>query len=421
MMKCVPITDVYAREILDSRGNPTVEVEVLAGDQFIGRAMVPSGASTGQFEAVELRDKDQRYGGKGVRRAVEHVNTILAQEIIGMNVFHQREIDNILQKKDGTPNKSQMGANAILGISMAVARAAAKAMGVPLYRYLGGAMSHRLPMPMMNILNGGKHADNSVDIQEMMIVPIGATNVKEALQMCAEVYHCLKKLLAERKMQTAVGDEGGFAPDFENAKDALRLILASIERAGYEASKDIALALDVAASELYNREFRKYVFEGETRSSEEMIDYFSSLVEEFPIISIEDPLDEEDWDGWELLTTRIGQEVSLVGDDLFVTNTARLTKGIEGNVANAILIKPNQIGTVTETVDAIRMAKKAGYRSIVSHRSGDTEDPFIADLAVALDTGWIKTGAPCRGERTAKYNRLIRIEEMEKMNTFGEK
>ena len=421
MMKCVPITDVYAREILDSRGNPTVEVEVLAGDQFIGRAMVPSGASTGQFEAVELRDKDQRYGGKGVRRAVEHVNTILAQEIIGMNVFHQREIDNILQKKDGTPNKSQMGANAILGISMAVARAAAKAMGVPLYRYLGGTMSHRLPMPMMNILNGGKHADNSVDIQEMMIVPIGATNVKEALQMCAEVYHCLKKLLAERKMQTAVGDEGGFAPDFENAKDALRLILAAIERAGYEASNDIALALDVAASELYNREFRKYVFEGETRSSEEMIDYFSSLVEEFPIISIEDPLDEEDWDGWELLTTRIGQEVSLVGDDLFVTNTARLTKGIEGNVANAILIKPNQIGTVTETVDAIRMAKKAGYRSIVSHRSGDTEDPFIADLAVALDTGWIKTGAPCRGERTAKYNRLIRIEEMEKMNTFGEK
>lgn len=421
MMKCVPITDVYAREILDSRGNPTVEVEVLAGDQFIGRAMVPSGASTGQFEAVELRDKDQRYGGKGVRRAVEHVNTILAQEIIGMNVFHQREIDNILQKKDGTPNKSQMGANAILGISMAVARAAAKAMGVPLYRYLGGAMSHRLPMPMMNILNGGKHADNSVDIQEMMIVPIGATNVKEALQMCAEVYHCLRKLLAERKMQTAVGDEGGFAPDFENAKDALRLILAAIERAGYEASEDIALALDVAASELYNREFRKYVFEGETRSSEEMIDYFSSLVEEFPIISIEDPLDEEDWDGWELLTTRIGQEVSLVGDDLFVTNTTRLTKGIEGNVANAILIKPNQIGTVTETADAIRMAEKAGYRSIVSHRSGDTEDPFIADLAVALDTGWIKTGAPCRGERTAKYNRLIRIEEMEKMNTFGEK
>ena len=419
MMKYIPIVDVFAREVLDSRGNPTVEVEVLAGEDIVGRAMVPSGASTGQFEAVELRDKDERYGGKGVRRAVEHVNTILAQEIIGMNVLNQREIDEILMKKDGTPNKSQMGANAILGISLAVARAAAKALKMPLHRYLGGAMSCCLPMPMMNILNGGKHADNSVDIQEMMIVPVGAPDIKEAIRMCTEVYHQLKRLLNEKGLQTAVGDEGGFAPDFANAKDALRVIMAAIEKAGYKPGRDVAFALDVAASELYNREFKKYVFEGETRTSEEMIDYFAELVEEFPIVSIEDPLDEEDWDGWELITTRIGQEVSLVGDDLFVTNTARLSKGIAGNVANAILIKPNQIGTLSETIDAVEMAKNAGYKAIISHRSGETEDTFIADLAVGLCAGWIKTGAPCRGERTAKYNQLMRIGEMEKMSFFG--
>ncbi len=419
MMQYIPIIDVYAREILDSRGNPTVEVEVLAGENFVGRAIVPSGASTGQFEAVELRDKDERYNGKGVRRAVEHVNTILAQEIIGMNVLNQREIDQILLKKDGTPNKSQMGANAILGISLAVARTAAMALNMPLHRYLGGTFAHRLPMPMMNILNGGKHADNSVDIQEMMIVPVGAPNMKEAVRMCAEVYHQLKRLLKEKGLQTAVGDEGGFAPDYENAKDALRDILAAVGNAGYQPGKDIALALDVAASELYNREFKKYVFEGETRSSEEMIDYFAELVEEFPIVSIEDPLDEEDWDGWELLTTRLGRDVSLVGDDLFVTNTARLSKGIAGNVANAILIKLNQIGTLTETIEAVEMAKNAGYKAIISHRSGESEDTFIADLSVALSTGLIKTGAPCRGERTAKYNQLLRIEEMEKTSIYG--
>jgi len=421
MMKYIPIVDVYAREVLDSRGNPTVEVEVLVGEDIVGCAIVPSGASTGQYEAVELRDKDERYNGKGVRRAVEHVNTILAQEIIGMNVLNQQEIDRILIKKDGTSNKAQMGANAILGISLAVAKAAAKALKLPLHRYLGGTISCHLPMPMMNILNGGKHADNSVDIQEMMIVPIGARDMKEAVRICTEVYHQLKAILKEKGLQTAVGDEGGFAPDFSNAKDALRVILAATEKAGYKAGKDIALALDVAASELYNREFKKYVFEGETRSSEEMIDYFAELVEEFPIISIEDPLDEEDWDGWELITTRLGQDVSLVGDDLFVTNTARLFKGIEGNIANAILIKLNQIGTLTETIEAVEMAKNAGYKAIISHRSGETEDTFIADLSVGLGTGWIKTGAPCRGERTAKYNQLIRIEEMEKTSIFNKK
>ena len=419
MYRYVPITDVLAREILDSRGNPTIEVEVLAGEIYLGRASVPSGASTGKYEAVELRDKDCRYHGKGVKRAVDHVNAVLAPEIIGMNVLDQMGIDKALIKKDGTKNKENLGANAILGISLAVARAAAKAMGQPLYAYLGGVHARKLPIPMMNILNGGRHADNSVDFQELMIMPVGANSIKEAIRMCAEVYAELKDILKKKGLQTAVGDEGGFAPDFADTKEALRTIIEAVSKAGYEKGKDIVIAIDAAASEIYNKEFKKYVFEGESkmqgekiiRSTEEMIDYYADLIEEFPIVSIEDPLDEEDWEGWELLTTRLGNEVQLVGDDLFVTNSERLRYGIDNHAANAILIKVNQIGTLTEALQAIEMAKEAEYRTIISHRSGETEDTFIADLAVACNAGQIKTGAPCRGERTAKYNRLLRIEE----------
>lgn len=419
MYKYLPITDIYAREILDSRGNPTIEVEVLAGDEFCGRAAVPSGASTGQFEALELRDIEERYGGLGVEMAVDHVNARIAPAIIGMNIFDQAEIDEVLIQLDGTKDKSNLGANAILGVSMAVARAGAASLGLPLYAYLGGVNAKRLPVPMMNIINGGKHADNSIDIQEFMILPVGASSFKEGLRMCAEVYHTLKKLLKDAGFSTAVGDEGGFAPNLPDAKAALRWIKNAVERAGYQTGKDICFALDIAATELYDQKFKKYVFEGEkteqgeavVRSAEELIDYYEELLEEFPIVSLEDPLDEEDWDGWELLTTRLGLNVQLVGDDLFVTNTKRLQKGIQRKAANAILIKVNQIGTLTEAFDAIEMAKTSGYRTIISHRSGETVDSFIADLAVAFNAGQIKTGAPCRSERVEKYNQLLRIEE----------
>lgn len=413
MYRYLPIRDVYAREILDSRGNPTVEVEVLAGENICGRASVPSGASTGQFEAVELRDGGERYRGLGVTAAVDNVNTRIAPEVIGMNIFDQTGIDRLMIRLDGTENKSTLGANAILGVSMAVAKAAAKALEIPLYRYLGGVSAKRMPIPMMNILNGGKHADNPVDFQEFMIMPVGACCFKEGLRMGAEIYHTLKGILHDKHLSTAVGDEGGFAPDVKDATEALTLIVEAIQKAGYKLKEEVAIALDVAASELYNREFKKYVFEGEDviRSSEELVAYYENLIAEFPIISIEDPMDEEDWEGWKLMTERLGQKVQLVGDDLFVTNTKRLQKGIDRQVANAILIKVNQIGTLTEAFEAIELAKKAGYRSIISHRSGETEDSTIADIAVAFSTGQIKTGAPCRTERVAKYNQLLRIEE----------
>ena len=413
MHQYLPITDVYAREILDSRGNPTVEVEVLAGEHIRGRASVPSGASTGQFEAVELRDGGKRYKGLGVEEAVEHVNMTIAPEIIGMNVFEQKQIDQLMIDLDETENKSNLGANAILGVSMAVARAAAKALRIPLYRYLGGVSAHVMPIPMMNILNGGKHADNTVDFQEFMIMPVGACCFKEGLRMCSEIYHTLKKILKERNLATAVGDEGGFAPNVADAKEALRLIGEAVQKAGYRLKQDVAFSLDVAASELYDKAFKKYVFHGEDviRSAEEMVSYYEELLEEFPIISIEDPMDEEDWDGWKLITERIGGRVQLVGDDLFVTNVKRLRKGINQKVANAILVKVNQIGTLSEAFETIELAKKNGYRCIISHRSGETEDTMIADIAVAFQTGQIKTGAPCRGERVAKYNQLLRIEE----------
>lgn len=421
MYQYLPIRDVYAREILDSRGNPTIEVEVLAGEKVVGRASVPSGASTGKYEAVELRDGGGRYGGKGVQRAVEHVNDQLAGAVIGMNVFDQTEIDRVLIKTDGSVNKGNLGANALLGVSLAAAHAAASALRIPLYKYLGGVNAGKLPVPMMNILNGGAHADNTLDIQEFMIMPVGAKDFKHGLRMCAEIYQSLKQLLKERGLSTAVGDEGGFAPDLPDTKSALNCLKEAVERAGYRMGReqDIAIAMDVAASELYNQDYKKYEFPGESkmqgkkivRSVEELIDYYVELIEEFPICSIEDPLDEEDWEGWELLTTRLGREIQLVGDDLFVTNVERLRKGIEKGVANAILVKVNQIGTLTEAIEAIQLAQNSGYHAIVSHRSGETEDTTIADIAVAFNTGQIKTGAPCRTERVAKYNRLLRIEE----------
>ena len=419
MYQYLPITDVYAREILDSRGNPTVEVEVLAGEKIYGRASVPSGASTGQFEAVELRDKGSRYHGLGVQMAVDHVNTKIAPEIIGMNVFDQTEIDAVMLRLDGTPNKSNLGANAMLGVSMAVARAGANALNIPLYRYLGGVGAKKMPVPMMNVLNGGKHADNTVDFQEFMILPVGACCFKEGLRMCAEIYHTLKKILREEKLNTAVGDEGGFAPNLADAKEALEYLAKAVDKAGYRLGEEIAFALDVAASELYNKEFKKYVFEGEDviRSAQELVEYYEMLIAEFPIISIEDPMDEEDWEGWKLITERLGDQIQLVGDDLFVTNTKRLKMGIERKVANAILVKVNQIGTLTEAFETIELAKKSGYKNIISHRSGETEDSIIADIAVAFCAEQIKTGAPCRTERVAKYNQLLRIEE--ELTSFG--
>ena len=419
MYQYLPITDVYAREIIDSRGNPTIEVEVLAADKYLGRASVPSGASTGQYEAVELRDGEERYGGKGVQQAAENVNTKIASEIIGKNVRDQVALDELLIKLDGTPNKRNMGANATLGVSMAAARAAAAALRLPLYSYLGGVNAKTMPIPMMNIMNGGQHADNTIDIQEFMIMPSGACCFKEGLRMCSEIYHHLKALLKKQGYSTGVGDEGGFAPNLKDAKEALSFIMEAVQAAGYEPGEDIRIALDVAASELYDSKLKKYVFAGEsrmhgfkvTRSVEELIDYYEELASEFPVVSIEDPLDEEDWEGWELLTARLEREIQLVGDDLFVTNVRRLRKGIERSVANAILIKVNQIGTLTEAFDAIETAKKAGYQAIISHRSGETEDAVIADIAVAFNAGQIKTGAPCRAERTSKYNQLLRIEE----------
>ncbi|MBP2073017.1 phosphopyruvate hydratase [Thermoanaerobacterium butyriciformans] len=407
------IVDVYAREILDSRGNPTVEVEVELDSGAVGRAAVPSGASTGQFEAVELRDGDNsRYLGKGVLKAVENVNEKIAPEIIGMDAVDQVAIDKAMIDLDGTPNKSNLGANAILGVSLAVAKAAAEEVGLPLYQYLGGVNAKILPVPMMNILNGGKHADNNVDIQEFMIMPVGAQSFHEALRTCAEVFHNLRSVLKSKGLSTTVGDEGGFAPNLTSNEEAIQVILEAIQKAGYVAGEDVAIALDPASSEMY-KEDGKYHFDGEgvVRTSEEMVDYWEQLVNKYPIVSIEDGLAEEDWNGWKLLTERLGKRIQLVGDDLFVTNTERLSKGIKMGVANSILIKLNQIGTLTETLDAIEMAKKAGYTAVVSHRSGETEDSTIADLVVAVNAGQIKTGAPSRTDRVVKYNQLMRIEE----------
>lgn len=406
------ISDVWAREILDSRGNPTVEVDVILEDGTLGRAAVPSGASTGAFEAVELRDGEkERYNGKGVRKAVENVNEEIGPEIIGMDVLNQVEIDRLLIEMDGTPNKSKLGANAILGVSLAVAKAAANYLGLPLYAYLGGVNAKELPVPMMNILNGGKHADNNVDIQEFMIMPVGASSFAEALRIGAEVFHSLKAVLKGRGLNTAVGDEGGFAPNLKSNEEALEVIVEAIEKAGYEPGREVALALDVAATELFRD--GKYVLAGEgvTRTAAEMVEYYAALLDKYPILSIEDGLAEEDWDGWKLLTEKLGGRVQLVGDDIFVTNTERLQRGIKEGVANSILIKVNQIGTLTETLDTIEMAKRAGYTAIISHRSGETEDVTIADLAVAVNAGLIKTGAPSRTDRVAKYNQLLRIEE----------
>ena len=413
MHQYVSIADVYAREILDSRGNPTVEVEVMTDSGIVGRAAVPSGASTGQFEAVELRDGGKRYGGLGVETAVHHVNSVLADAIIGENALEQKKIDDCLTRADGTKNKSALGANAILGVSMAVADAAAKSLEIPLFRYLGGMHAHLLPVPMMNILNGGCHADNTVDLQEFMIMPVGAKDFRGRLQMCAETYHTLKHLLKERGLSTGVGDEGGFAPNLPNSAAVLELICEAVERSGYRMKDDIVIALDAAASELYEEENGQYYFPGEgvRRSSDEMVSYYEDLVNKFPIVSIEDGLFEDDWAGWQRLTDVLGDRIQLVGDDLFVTNTERLKRGIELGAANAILVKVNQIGTLTEAFDAIEMAQRAGYRTIISHRSGETEDTMISDIAVAVGAGQIKTGAPCRGERTAKYNQLLRIEE----------
>ncbi len=444
------IVDVHAREILDSRGNPTVEAEVtvekeLGGRQYVGRAAVPSGASTGRFEAVELRDGETRYFGLGTTKAVNNVNTKIREALMGMNAFDQGLIDRILIEQDGTENKGNLGANATLGVSMACAKVAAQAMEIPLYRYLGGAYTRLLPVPMMNILNGGKHADNTVDFQEFMIMPVQAESFADGLRICAEIYHNLKKICNDRGLSTGVGDEGGFAPSLPDAFAVLDLIVESIKAAGYTPGQDIKIALDVAASELYDEKDGMYHFPGETelknsrakvkgsqvtecyeagsdfaegameqeitRSTEEMIAYYEELIERYPIISIEDGLAEDDWDGWQILTTRLGEKVQLVGDDLFVTNTKRLDAGIKLRVANAILVKVNQIGTVSEAMDAIKMAQKNGYRAVISHRSGETEDTFIADLAVAVNAGQIKTGAPCRSDRVAKYNQLLRIEE----------
>ena len=406
------ITEVYAREILDSRGNPTVEVEVILEDGAVGRAAVPSGASTGVHEAVELRDGDkERYLGKGVTKAVDNVNDIIAEALIGLEATRQTEIDELLVRLDGTPNKGRLGANAILGVSMAVARAAASSVGLPLYLYLGGVAAKELPVPMMNILNGGEHADNNVDIQEFMIMPVGAKSFSEALRMNAEIYHNLKALLKEKGLSTALGDEGGFAPNLKNNAGAIEVIWEAVVKAGYKPEKDIVIALDVASSEMYKD--GKYHLEGEglVKTSEEMVDYLADLCEKYPIISIEDGLAEDDWAGWKLLTKKIGKKVQLVGDDLFVTNEERLVQGINKGVANAILIKVNQIGTLTETFNAIETAKRAGYTCIISHRSGETEDTTLADIAVAVNAGQIKTGAPARTDRVAKYNQLLRIEE----------
>lgn len=412
------ITDVHARQILDSRGNPTVEVEVFVDNCSFGRACVPSGASTGAFEAVELRDGDkQNYLGKSVEKAVENVNTEIAEKIIGMNVLDQIEIDKTMIELDGTPNKGRLGANAILGVSLACANAASKCLSIPLYNYIGGVNACTLPVPMMNIINGGKHADNSVNIQEFMIMPVGAKSFKEALKMCAEVFHNLKAVLKSKGFSTAVGDEGGFAPNFASDEEAFINIIEAVKKAGYKPGEDFRLGVDAAATEMYD-EAKKIGKDGyyfwktnQFFTREEMVDYWVSMADKYPIVTLEDALAEEDWDGWKLLTEKLGKKIQLVGDDLFVTNTARLEKGIDLGVANSILIKLNQIGTLTETLEAIQMANRAGYTAVVSHRSGETEDTTIADLSVALNAGQIKTGAPSRTDRVAKYNQLLRIEE----------
>lgn len=417
MKDFLKIENIKAMEILDSRGNPTVQVEVVTEGGFTGVAMVPSGASTGSFEAVELRDDSkERYLGKGVLQAVQNVNKKIAREIEGMNVYEQVKIDKKLIEIDGTDNKARLGANAILGVSIAVARAAANSLGMSLYNYIGGINAKELPIPMMNIVNGGKHADSNLNIQEFMIMPVGARNFKEGLRMGVEVYHNLKKVLKANGLSTAVGDEGGFAPKVENEEEAIDIILEAIERAGYIAGKDVCLAIDVAATEMYE-EAQKIEKEGyyfwktnEFKTREEMVEYIVDLTEKYPIISVEDGLAEEYWEGWKMLTNRIGENIQLVGDDLFVTNTRRLQKGIDNKIANSILIKLNQIGTLTETLDAIELAKKNGYKVVISHRSGETEDTTIADLAVATNSGQIKTGAPCRTDRVSKYNRLLNIE-----------
>lgn len=406
------IMDVYGREVLDSRGNPTVEVEVILEDGTMGRAMVPSGASTGAHEAVELRDGDQqRFGGKGVLQAVDNVNDIIAPEVIGMDATRQIDIDTLLVELDGTPNKGKLGANAILGVSLAAARAAATYLGLPLYQYIGGVNARELPVPMMNILNGGKHADNNVDIQEFMILPAGAKSFTEALRMGVEVYHSLKKVLGSKNLATAVGDEGGFAPNLPSNEAAIDVIVEAIQAAGFKPGQDVYLGLDVAATELFHD--GKYHLQGNQKvlTSEEMIDFYAGLVERYPILSIEDGLAEDDWEGWKKLTQRLGGKVQLVGDDLFVTNTERLAQGIRTGTCNSILIKVNQIGTLSETLQTIEMAKRAGYTCVISHRSGETEDAVIADIAVAVNAGQIKTGAPARTDRVAKYNQLLRIEE----------
>lgn len=426
MLRYLPVRRIHARQVLDSRGNPTVEVEVTAGEGIVGihgytaRAIVPSGASTGRFEAVELRDGEKgKYLGLSVEKAVNNVNTKLAEAIVGENALGQMNIDRLLAEVDGTDNKSSIGANAVLGVSLAVARAAAEALRIPLYQYLGGCHTRKLPVPMMNILNGGRHADNTVDLQEFMIMPVGAEDFSEGIRMCVEIYQFLKIILKEKNLSTAVGDEGGFAPDLEDSRDALALIIQAVERAGYEPGKQIAIAIDAAASELYEEEKGVYYFPGESkmkgkdvfRDSSEMIEYYEGLLEEFPVVSLEDGLEEDDWEGWKKLTERLGDKIQLVGDDLFVTNKKRLTCGIRLQAANAVLVKVNQIGTLTEAMDTVRLAQENGYRAVISHRSGETEDSFIADLAVATGAGQIKTGAPCRSDRNAKYNQLLRIAE----------
>lgn len=437
----INITDVHAREILDSRGNPTVEVEVTAetettGKKITARESVPSGASTGRFEAIELRDGDDKYFGLGVCKVVDHVNTKIREALLGRNILEQAALDRVMVQLDGTDNKGSLGANAILGVSLACAKTAAKALDMPLYRYIGGVNAKELPVPMMNVINGGVHAKNSLDFQEFMIMPVGAKTYKDALRMGAEIYHFLRQILNEDGLSTAVGDEGGFAPDFNGIKDVFEYLGRAVELAGYRVGEDVVYAMDAAASELYDEETGVYIFPGESRlagkepeegagegsakdycedsvkrSSDEMIALYEELVDEFPIVSIEDGLFEDDWEGWQKLTQRLGAKVQLVGDDLFVTNPKRIKCGVDLKVANAVLVKVNQIGTVTEALDAIEMAKFAGYHTVISHRSGETEDAFIADLAVAVNAGQIKTGAPCRAERTSKYNQLLRIEE----------
>lgn len=407
------IEDILAREVLDSRGNPTVEAEVYLDDGSVGRAIVPSGASTGAYEAIELRDGEDRFLGKGVLKAVDNINELIAPELIGWNVYDQVGLDKLMIQLDGTPNKSKLGANAILAVSLAAAHAAADSLGLPLYQYVGGINAKVLPVPMMNILNGGQHADNNVDIQEFMVMPVGATSFHDALRMGAEVFHNLKAVLKGKGLNTAVGDEGGFAPNLASNEDAIRVIIEAIEKAGYAPGEDIRIALDVAASEMYDEATGLYDLAGEgvKKTAQEMVEYYEMLASKYPIISIEDGLSEDDWEGWKYMTDKLGDKLQLVGDDFFVTNTERLARGIEEGAANSILIKVNQIGTLTETLDAIEMAKRAGYTAVVSHRSGESEDVTIADLVVAVNAGQIKTGAPSRTDRVAKYNQLLRIEE----------